>query len=424
MSDSAPAVDGAETPEAAFRAELRSWLEAHSAIRPSSRGTISIFSEFRDDPEHLAAARLWQAELAAGGWGAITWPEAFGGRAAGPLEVMAFAEEIARRDVPQGIFTIGTGMMGPTIIAHGDTQQKDRFLPPLLRGEEIWCQLWSEPGAGSDLAGLRARAEIDGDEFVLNGQKVWTSGAHYSDYALGIFRTDPDAPKHKGISCLIVPMATPGIEVRPLRQMTGEAHFNEVFFDDARVPVKHLVGDLHDGWRVARTTLMYERMATGTSISCGESFTTLARLVASCTRDGRPAGDDPLIRQKLAIVYTRARLFDLTTARVRTALASGGIPGAEASILKLAATYFFTELAESGLALLGPGGTLADDDAPEGGRWTDAVNGSFAMHIGGGTDEIQRNIIGETVLGLPREPATDRELPFRELLAREGITPA
>ena len=394
----------------AFRAELRAWLEANGTRRPPDRGAISIMAELRDDPPFIAEARRWQRKLADGGWGAITWPRSFGGREAGPLEVMAFGEELAHYDVPHSVFLIGLGMIGPTIIAHGSDEQKQRYLPPMLTGEEIWCQLWSEPDAGSDLAGLRTRAESDGDEFVLNGQKVWTSGAQYCQFGLGIFRSDPDAPKHKGISCFIVPMDTPGITIRPLKQMTGAAHFNEVFFEDARVPAANLVGDLHDGWRVARTTLMNERMSAGTSISCGEAFQTLASLAQSLQATG-----DPLARQALARVYARARLFDLTTARVRSALEQGGIPGAEASILKLAATLFFTDLANVGTDLLGAAGALVDGNAPDEGRWADALLSSFAMHIGGGTDEIQRNIIGETVLGLPREPSVDRDVPFRDL---------
>ena len=200
-----------------FREELRAWLEANSTTRPPDRGAISIMTELRDSPEFIAEARRKQGELAAGGWGAIMWPKEYGGREAGPLDVMAFSEEVAGYDLATGVFMIGIGMIGPTIIAHGTQEQKSRYLPPMLRGEEIWCQLWSEPDAGSDLAGLRASADRDGDEFVLNGQKVWTSGAHYCDFGLGIFRSDPELPKHKGISCFIVPIDSPGITIRPLK---------------------------------------------------------------------------------------------------------------------------------------------------------------------------------------------------------------
>jgi acyl-CoA dehydrogenase len=323
---------------------------------------------------------------------------------------MALAEELARFEAPGEVFRIGTAMIGPTIIAHGTDEQRARYLGPMLRGEEIWCQLWSEPDAGSDLAALATRAVRDGDDFVLDGQKVWTSGAHYSQWGLGIFRTDPDVPKHEGISCLIVDMATPGITIRPLRQVTGAAHFNEVFFDGARVPVANLVGDLHDGWRVARTTLMNERFAAGALDTSEAAF---AALLGVARARGTTA--DPLVRQGLARIYGLGRLADLTSARVRAGIRAGGIPGVEGSILKLALATLFTERADLGMRLLGPAGTLLGDGAPEGGRWPDAVLGSFALHIGGGTDEVQRNIVGEVVLGLPREPAVDRDLPYRDL---------
>jgi alkylation response protein AidB-like acyl-CoA dehydrogenase len=272
----------------------------------------------------------------------------------------------------------------------------------MLRGDEVWCQLWSEPGAGSDLARLATRAELDPTtgEFVVNGQKVWTSGAHYCAFGLGIFRSDPEAPKNRGISALIVDMASPGITVRPLRQMTGGANFNEVFFDDVRVPAENLVGELHGGWTVAITTMMNERFAVGSVQSPSGAFPALAALASSRA--------DPVARQRLADVYILGRLFDLTTARVRSALSRGAIPGVEGSILKLAVATLGSRQAELALHLLGPHATLTGD-------WQAAFLGAPAVHIGGGTDEIQRNIIGEHVLGLPREPALDRGVPYREL---------
>jgi alkylation response protein AidB-like acyl-CoA dehydrogenase len=323
---------------------------------------------------------------------------------------MILSEELARYDVPDTIFAIGVAMIGPTLIAHAGDDLKARYLEPMRRGEEIWCQLWSEPGAGSDLASLATKAERDGDEYVLNGQKVWTSGAHYCDFGLGIFRTDPTAPKRKGISCLVVDLRSPGIEIRPLRQMTGAAHFNEVFFTDVRVPVTNLVGDEHDGWTVARTTLMNERHATG---ALGSAATGWDALLGSARAAG--VTRDPVTRQRLAEVYTAGRIFDLTTARVRSAMARGGIPGVEGSILKLAIAQLGTRLADVGTTLLGPAGLLLGDDGWEGGRWPEALLGSFAMHIGGGTDEVQRNIVGEAVLGLPREPDATKDLPFSQL---------
>jgi len=395
---------------APFRAEVRQWLDAHAPRRSEEQLSLSPMGGFRDDEEAIAEARSFQAARADAGLAAVHWPVEHGGRGAGPLEALVLAEELARYDVPGDLFAIGIAMIGPTIIAHGTGEQKARFLGPMLRGEEIWCQLWSEPDAGSDLAGLTSRAVRDGDELVLDGQKVWTSGAHYSQWGLGIFRTNPDVPKHRGITCLIVDMATPGITVRPLRQMTGAAHFNEVFFSGARVPVANVVGDLDDGWRVARTTLMNERYAAGAMDTSDAAFRALVGLARAVDAVG-----DPRVRQALARIHTLGRLTDLTSARVRASLERGMVPGVEGSILKLALAGLLTERADLGLTLLGPAGTLAGDGAPERGRWADALLGSFAMHIGGGTDEIQRNIIGELVLGLPREPATDRDVPFKDL---------
>ncbi len=396
--------------EAAFRTEAREWLDAHAKPKVDATEAISVMGRYRDDPAGIAEAKRWQAMLAEGGWAAIHWPAAYGGRDASALETTVFSEELGRYDVPDTIFAIGIAMIGPTLIAHASEALKDRYLPPMRRGEEIWCQLWSEPGAGSDLASLATRAERDGDEYVLNGQKVWTSGAHYCDFGLGIFRTNPSAPKRDGISCLVVDLRSPGIEIRPLRQITGDAHFNEVFFTDVRVPVTNLVGDEDDGWNVARTTLMNERHATGSFASPSAGFPALLGVARAAE-----ATADPLVRQQLADVYALGRIFDLTTARVRSAMLRGGIPGVEGSILKLAVAQLGTLLADVGTTLLGPAGMLTGKGAPEGGRWPDALLGSFAMHIGGGTDEVQRNIIGEVVLGLPREPDATKDLPFRDL---------
>jgi alkylation response protein AidB-like acyl-CoA dehydrogenase len=386
--------------EAEFRAEARAWLEQHAKLRTDATEKITVLSGFRDDPEALRDAKEWQRLLFESGWAAITWPSVLGGRDAGPLEALVWAEELNRFELPANIFSIGIAMIGPTIIAHGTPEQHERYLRPMIEGREVWCQLWSEPGAGSDLAGLSSRAVRDGDHYVLTGQKVWTSGAHYCDFGLGLFRSDPTAPKHHGITALIVDMHSPGIDIRPLRQITGDAHFNEVFFDEVHVPVENRVGEEHEGWRVGRTTMMNERYAAGAMGAALGPYWALAHLAAQtgASRDART-------RQALARVYTLSLLFDLTTARVRTSLARGMIPGVEGSILKLAAAEVGTALADAGCTLLGPAGVLTDGDGPEAGRWPAALLGSIAMHIGGGTDEIQRNIIGEVVLGLPREPA-------------------
>jgi alkylation response protein AidB-like acyl-CoA dehydrogenase len=386
--------------EAEFRAEAREWLERHAKLRTDATEKITVLSGFRDDPEALREAKEWQRLLGEGGWASITWPSALGGRDAGPLEALVWAEELNRFELPANIFSIGIAMIGPTLIAHGTPEQHARYLKPMVEGREVWCQLWSEPGAGSDLASVSSKAVRDGDHYVLTGQKVWTSGAHYSDFGLGLFRSDPSAPKHHGITALIVDMRSPGIDIRPLRQITGDAHFNEVFFDEVHVPIENRVGEEHEGWRVGRTTMMNERYAAGAMGAALGPYRALAHLAAETGADA-----DPRTRQALARVYTLSLLFDLTTARVRTSLSKGMIPGVEGSILKLFAAQVGTALTETGCDLLGPAGTLTDADGPEAGRWPAALLGSIAMHIGGGTDEIQRNIIGEVVLGLPREPA-------------------
>jgi alkylation response protein AidB-like acyl-CoA dehydrogenase len=405
--------------EAAFRSELRSWLDEHATPKSGNGDEpVGVFSAFLGDDEDalVERARAWQRTLADAGWAGLSWPAEYGGRSAGLVEAMIAGEELARYDVPQGVCDLGIAMIGPAIIAHGTEEQKQRWLRPMLRGDEIWCQLWSEPGAGSDLAGLATRADHDPatDEFVINGQKVWTSGAQYSQFGLGVFRSNPDVPKHKGITCLVVDMATPGIEIRPLRQLTGGAHFNEVFFTDARVPTANVVGEVDEGWTVARTVMMNERFAASSVGSPTAFLEPLIELARSTERAGRPASEDPLVRQRLADIHARSRIFDLTTARVRTSLSQGSIPGVEGSILKLVVSDLGSDAADLAVDILGLDGTIhAKERSRE--RWVTSYLGAHAMHIGGGTDNIQRNIIGEQVLQLPREPATDRDVPFRDL---------
>jgi alkylation response protein AidB-like acyl-CoA dehydrogenase len=279
----------------------------------------------------------------------------------------------------------------------------------MRRGEEIWCQLWSEPNAGSDIAALQTRAEPSGDEWVINGQKVWTSGAHYAHYGLIITRTDPDAPKHRGITCFIVDMSDPNIEPRPLKQMTGGANFNEVFLTNVQVPDANRVGDVNDGWRVALTVLMNERMSVAGSFNVGAIVDPLISLVR------RSEHPDTYVLQKVAESYIRAKLLELTTYRAVTKIAKGSIPGPEGSIAKLVWSDLLTEVASKGLEMLGVAGALVGDDAPDDGVWSSTHMLAPGVHLGGGTDEIMKNIIGERVLGLPKEPATDKDVPFREL---------
>ncbi len=301
------------------------------------------------------------------------------------------------------MFVVGVGMAGPTLIAHGSEEQKRRFLDPMLRGDEIWCQLFSEPGAGSDLAAVATRARRDGDEWVLTGQKTWCSGGHYSDWGILLARTDPKRPKHEGISYFLVDMRSPGIEIRPLRQMNGQAHFNEVFLEDVRVPDAHRVGPEGFGWKAAMTTLMNERMAIG-GIEKMFSFEHLAEH-ARANRDRI----DPVMRDELARLYSWVRTLELLNARVITKLGKGQIPDAESSVMKLAVARIVSRSADLALRLLGP------DALTRRGRWQEQFLFAPALHIAGGTDEIQKNVAAERVLGLPREPRGDRDVPFEKL---------
>ena len=400
-------MDFDESPEEeAFRKEARAWLDDHA----SSAAAMDVARRAgEDEAKFVERARPWQALLAEHGWAGMTWPKEFGGRGGSPAEAAIFAEEANGRGLPTGAFAVGVGMAGPTIIAHGTTEQKARYLPPMLRGEEVWCQLFSEPGAGSDLAGLSTRAERDGDEWVVNGQKVWTSGADSSDYGILLARTDLDAPKHRGISYFLIDMHQPGIEIRPLRQITGASHFSEVFFTDARVPHSALVGEANAGWGVAMTTLANERTFMG-GHSSGPTLNDLLVLAKNLG-----VASDPVIRQGLAAAYTRKQVMGYLGMQVRTATSQGRQPGPGASVLKVMAAWNMKRNAELALAMQGPAGMLAGPDAPEVGRWQQHFLSAPSIRIAGGSDEIQRNVMGERVLGLPPETRVDKTLPFREL---------
>jgi alkylation response protein AidB-like acyl-CoA dehydrogenase len=300
-------------------------------------------------------------------------------------------------------------MVGPTIIAHGTDAQKAFFLPAILNGEHVWCQLFSEPGAGSDLAGLTTRAERDGDEWVVNGQKVWTSGAHFSDWGILLARTDWDSPKHRGITYFLVDMKSPGIDIRPLRQITGYAHFNEVFLTDVRIPDENVLGPVNGGWGVTQTTLAYERAMIGGGMS-GVTFDAMRRLANHCGQT-----DDPLMRQELARCYTRFEILKWLGWRARAAAALGKPAGAESSVMKLAISQRVARDGDLALALEGAAGMLHLTDAPLDGMWQQMFLNQWSVRIGGGTEQIQRNVLGERVLGLPGEARPDKTLPFRDL---------
>ena len=325
------------------------------------------------------------------------------------MQQLIFSQEQAKFDVSTGTFAVGIGMAGPTLIAHGSEAQKKEHLDPLLRGERVWCQLFSEPGAGSDLAGLGTRAVRDGDVWIVNGQKVWNSGAQHSDWGILLTRTDADQPKHRGITYFLVDMRTPGIDVRPLRQITGVAHFNEVFLTDVAIPDANVVGSPHSGWGVAVTTLANERNLIGAG-GGGAGFSDVVNLARACGADKSPE-----IRQALAAAYTRLALLKYLGFRVQTALSRGEQPGPESSVLKLAYSQHVALMGNLVVDMQGAPGMLSGHDARDDGLWQSAFLNQWQSRLGGGTDQVQRNIIGERVLGLPGDIRVDKDVPFRDL---------
>jgi len=403
-------VDFDDTPEeAAVRQAARAWLEQNAPRREA--GTLATRRKWRDaSPEaqvqHVRACKEWQQKLFDGGWAGITWPTEYGGRGGTAIEQAIFNQEMARFEVGAGALAVGVGMVGPTLIEWGTDEQKSGHLQAILSGHEVWCQLFSEPGAGSDLAGLRTKAELDGDTWVVNGQKVWTSLAQHSDWAILLARSDPDVPKHKGITFFLVEMTSPGIDIRPLRQIDGVAHFNEVFLTDVRIPASQVVGPVNEGWRVTHSTLQSERALIGGGE--GVRFEDLQALARSA---GRSA--DPVQRQELARAYIRFELLRFLGLRVQTSLSRGLAPGSESSVMKLSYSQHTAALTDLALTLEGAAGMLGVEEAPDGGYWQQQFLSQWAVRIGGGTDQVQRNIIGERVLGLPREPDPSRSEPFR-----------
>jgi alkylation response protein AidB-like acyl-CoA dehydrogenase len=398
------------TTEERFEEEAMAFLTANAEARPAERvrygeggDDVALFAErtAEEEAHEVAEAKRWAALVFDAGFGWITGPVEYGGRGLPASYHRRYAELEGRFRTPsQACRGIGLGMVAPTILAHGTEEAKDRWLRPLWRGDAIGCQLFSEPGAGSDLASLQSRAVRDGDEWVLNGQKVWTSGAQYSDVGEIVCRTDPDVEKHRGLSAFLVDMRSPGVEVRPLRQMTGGASFNEVFFTDVRVPADHLLGDVNGGWTVALTTLMNERAAIGGGSGGVGTGGLLERLVVTARHLDRTS--DPLVRQQIADAYTHLQVARWTNARALASIRAGQIPGPELSIAKLALTENLLRVAALAASVLGPRLTA---DSGEWGTytWSTFVLGVPGMRIAGGSDEVMHNIIGERVLGLPKD---------------------
>ena len=378
-----------------LRAELRTWLERHVP-----RDLIPEAAAALPEPERVRRLRAWQATLARDRWVGITWPAEYGGRDAGIPEQIAYVEEMARAQAPEVIGNLGIGIAGPPIIAFGTDAQKRRFLPRILACDDLWCFGFSEPGAGSDLASLRTSAVLDGDDFVVNGQKVWTTLAHHADWCMLLCRTDPATKRAKGISCLLVDMRSPGISVRPLRQITGEADFNEVFFENVRVPRENLLGELHEGWPIAISALQNER---------GILYVVGMQILLKAQRDklldfarAHGAGRDPLHRQELADVFIGTETFRMTCQRTLDKLLRFGAPGPESAIIKLHWTELTQRMPQLGMEMLGPAGLLYDADDAREHLLQRGYLGARAASIASGTSEIMKGIIAMQVLGLPR----------------------
>jgi len=386
--------------EAAFRKEIREWLESNIPT-DWDRSQLSLIPP----EDRVDMLKDWQRRLHEGGWAGISWPKDYGGRGATLIEQAIFNQEVARQKAPPPINVIGLGMAGPTIINHGSHEQKNRYLEKILSAEEIWCQGFSEPGAGSDLAGLRSTAILDGDSWIINGQKVWTSLAHVSQWCIFLARTDTTAPKHKGITYFLVDMSSPGIEVRPLRQITGSADFNEMFFTDVRVPRESILGEVNDGWRIAMTTLLHERGTLGFALSVGArvALDELIGLARETKRNGVPAIEDPTIRQRLASLHVEVEALRLNNYRALTGFMKSGMPGPEGSLSKLIWSESMQRLGDLAVEILGPAGMLEKWDAnPRVNTWQFIHLRSRGHTIEAGTSEILRNIVAERVLGLPK----------------------
>ncbi|HEX6861058.1 MAG TPA: acyl-CoA dehydrogenase family protein [Caulobacteraceae bacterium] len=391
--------------EAAFREHARKWLAENAAQHKSS----SANGRKPNSPEHMAAAKEWQARKAQAGFACITWPKEWGGGGGTPIQSVIFNQEEAKAGVNYGYFTIGLGMCVPTVMAFADDDTKQRFVGPAVKGEEIWCQLFSEPAGGSDVAAARTRAVKDGDEWVINGQKVWTTGAQYSDYGILLVRTDPDVPKHKGLTMFWIDMHDPAVEVRPIHQMSGGSDFNEVYFTDLRVKDSQRLGGVGDGWKVALVTLMNERLAVGGS--SGPDY----KLVMELARQLGATKDDAL-REKLADWYVASEGLKLTRFRTMTALSRGQTPGPESSIGKIIAANQMQEMANSSMELQDQFGIINDPAvAPLEAAFQQSLMWAPGLRIAGGTDEILKNIIAERVLGLPGDVRVDKDVAFKDM---------
>ena len=407
-------MDFDDTPdEAAFRRTARAWLDANAPHELREELENAPFGRLQlRSVDAAAASRAWQKKKYDAGWACLAWPQEYGGRGATPIERVIFGQEEGVYGKLSALFGIGHGMCGPTVMAWATEDQKRRLLPKLAAGEENWCQLFSEPSGGSDVAGLRTRAERDGEEWVVNGQKIWTSVAHLADWGLLILRTDPNVPKHDGLTMFFLDMRSPGIEIRPIKQANGQSDFNEVFFTDVRIPDRQRLGAVGQGWKVSITTLMNERASIGARAVTG--FPEVFDFVG-----GTDAIDNPAVRSRLATWAARASGLKYTSYRAISALSKGETPGPENSIGKLVSGSMLQEIAMFALDLQGEAGILLDPaQAEAAARFQAILLRSPAVRIEGGTDEILRNIIAERVLGLPPDIRADKGLPFNKIPIR------
>jgi len=400
-------MDFNDTPqEAAYRATVRAWIDA-------SIGEFRDVPDTTDRSDFVARSRRWQAKKYEAGYTGITWPKAFGGQGLGPMNQIVFNQEESRFHAPTELFSIGLGMCIPTVFSHGSQALIDRYVAKALSGAEVWCQLFSEPVAGSDLAGVRTKAVREGDDWIIDGQKVWTTNAHLSDFGIIVCRTDPSKPKHKGLTMFVVDMHAPGVEARPLKQMSGGSDFNEVFFTGVRVADSHRVGAEGDGWKVALTTLMNERLAVGGKPRHAPGYATLLDMAKRVATDAGPAIEAADVRQRIAATYIADEGIKLTQMRALSALSKGEMPGPESSIAKVVIAKTMQDMAAFALDLSESGGFVsAGDTDPDIARLQGSYLWSAGLRIAGGTDEILRNIIAERVLGLPGDLRPDKDLPF------------
>ncbi len=406
MEDTIPS----DTPEqAAYRAEARAWLEANATPRKEvSPWALTFHTSEEDARREFEKGRTWQRTCYDAGYAGITYPTEFGGQGRPAWAERVFREEMAAFDVSAGFISSTIAMLGPTIAKHGTEEQKRTLLPRLLSGEDAYCQLFSEPGAGSDLAGLGCKAVLDGEEFVVTGQKVWNSAAQFCTRGMLLVRTNPDAPKHKGITFLLVDMDSPGIEVRPLVQPTGASHFNEVFLEEVRVPAANVLGAVHEGWAPARTVLSNESAFIGGG---GAAISTFDKLVMLAREHG--VIDDPVVRQELAVARTREKLLQWMGERIQSAIRMRQVPPMDPSILKLFVAQNKVQTGNLAMAIRGASGMAGGDERA---RWAQAeLLGRYGISIGGGTNEVQRNNLAERALGLPREPGFDPNQPWKDI---------